>query len=151
MRLQAGQDGWRSWDWPTATLQWWHHATVLLYCWHSYVSRIATGMWFATMNYAVHSVMYGYFAATGYSPKLRRAVRPFAIYITLAQLAQMVVGIGVTLRAMYVQGSGGECHVNKTNSILGLLMYMSYFLLFLKLFFENYVHKAAVPATKKLA
>ena len=102
---------------PVVLLQWWHHATVLLYCWHSYSSRIATGMWFATMNYAVHSVMYGYFAATQHSARARRAVRPFAIYITLAQLLQMVVGIGVTLRAMLVQAGGGECHVNKVRVV----------------------------------
>merc|ERR1711933_179602 len=38
-----------------------------------------------------------------------------------------------------VAGCGAECHVNKTNSVLGLTMYASYFLLFFKLFVENYV------------
>mmetsp|Transcript_7572 Transcript_7572/g.22702 ORF Transcript_7572/g.22702 Transcript_7572/m.22702 type:complete len:173 (+) Transcript_7572:279-797(+) len=47
---------------PVIALQWWHHSTVLLYCWHSYSTRIATGLWFAAMNYSVHAVMYGYFA-----------------------------------------------------------------------------------------
>merc|ERR1712203_1106971 len=44
---------------PVIALQWWHHSTVLLYCWHSYSVRIATGAWFACMNYSVHSIMYG--------------------------------------------------------------------------------------------
>merc|ERR1719198_1292096 len=100
------------------------------------------------MNYAVHSIMYGYFAATQHSKRARALVRPFAIYITLAQLAQMVVGIAVTVRAMVVQANGGECHVNKTNSILGLFMYWSYFMLFLKLFVENYVLKGAPKPAK---
>ena len=34
-----------------------HHITVLLYCWHSYASRISSGLWFGTMNYFVHSLM----------------------------------------------------------------------------------------------
>ena len=36
--------------------------------------------------------------------------------------AQMVGGIFVTIRAMVAQAGGAECHVNKTNSILGLTM-----------------------------
>ena len=121
-------------------LHWWHHVTVLLYCWHSYATQIATGLWFATMNYCVHSIMYAYFACMGV-PNLRPKVKKFAIYITLLQLAQMVVGIFVTVRAVLYQAGGLDCRVNKTNSVLGLAMYSSYFLLFGKLFFENYVLK----------
>merc|ERR1712146_14712 len=91
-------------------LQWWHHSTVLLYCWHSYSICIGTGIWFAAMNYSVHAVMYGYFAVT--ATKYRKCVTPFAIFITLAQLMQMLVG-----------------------------MYVSYFVLFFKLFVDNYCLK----------
>jgi elongation of very long chain fatty acids protein 6 len=122
---------------PVIALQWWHHSTVLLYCWHSYSARIATGLWFAAMNYSVHSVMYGYFATV--STKYRKFVAPYAIFITLAQLAQMLVGMFVTIKAVMYQNAGLECHVNKTNSVLGLAMYASYFVLFFKLFIENYV------------
>merc|ERR1712174_164335 len=122
---------------PVIALQWWHHSTVLLYCWHSYSCRIATGLWFAAMNYSVHSVMYGYFALM--STRYRKLVTPYAIYITLLQLVQMLVGMFVTIKAMMWQDVGAECHVNKTNSVLGLTMYASYFLLFFKLFVENYV------------
>merc|ERR1711972_520819 len=122
---------------PVIALQWWHHSTVLLYCWHSYSCRIATGLWFAAMNYSVHSVMYGYFALM--STQYRKYITPYAILITLAQLAQMLVGMFVTIKAVMYQDEGLECHVNKTNSILGLAMYFSYFLLFFKLFIENYV------------
>ena len=55
------------------------------------------GLWFSAMNYLVHSIMYAYFAATSVSQSWRRAVRPYAIFITLLQLAQMVVGIVVTV------------------------------------------------------
>lgn len=42
-------------------LHWFHHATVLLYCWHSFCVKSATGIWFISMNYFVHSVMYSYY------------------------------------------------------------------------------------------
>merc|ERR1711897_58908 len=132
---------------PVIALQWWHHSTVLLYCWHSYSVRIATGAWFACMNYSVHSIMYGYFAIMG--TQYRKMVSPYAIYITLLQLVQMLVGMFVTVKAVLYQASGDECHVNKTNSVLGLSMYASYFVLFFKLFVDNYYLKPKGVQKKK--
>merc|ERR1711972_447112 len=131
---------------PVIALQWWHHSTVLLYCWHSYAARIASGAWFACMNYSVHSIMYGYFAVMGTS--YRKAVSRYAIYITLLQLLQMLVGMFVTVKAVLHQAAGEECHVNKTNSVLGLSMYSSYFALFFKLFVDNYCLKPKAPKRK---
>merc|ERR1711870_37551 len=65
-----------------------------------------------------------------------------AIFITLAQLMQMIVGMYVTIKAVFHQTRGEECHVNKTNSVLGLVMYVSYFVLFFKLFVDNYCCKS---------
>merc|ERR1712151_1259078 len=54
---------------------------------------------------------------------------------------QMLVGMYVTIKAVIHQKHGEECHVNKTNSVLGLGMYFSYFVLFFKLFVDNYCLK----------
>jgi len=133
---------------PVILLHWWHHTTVMLYCWHSYSTRISTGIWFAAMNYFVHSIMYGYFAATQTS--IRKKVFPYAMYITLLQLVQMLVGMFITIRAVLYQVDGQECHVNKTNSVLGLTMYFSYFVLFGKLFVDHYLlGKKAQPTARK--
>merc|ERR1711918_338719 len=78
----------------------------------------------------------------------RTAVSKVAIYITLLQLLQMLVGMFVTIKAVMYQVAGEECHVNKTNSVLGLSMYASYFLLFFKLFVDNYYLK---PKGNKVA
>merc|ERR1712015_170611 len=88
--------------------------------------------------------MYGYFAVMG--TQYRKAVSRYAIYITLLQLVQMLVGMFVTIKAVMYQAAGEECHVNKTNSVLGLSMYASYFVLFFKLFVDNYCLK---PRTMK--
>merc|ERR1712061_414318 len=71
---------------------------------------------------------------------------PYAIYITLMQLVQMLVGMFVTIKAVMYQAAGEECHVNKTNSVLGLAMYASYFVLFFKLFVDNYYLKPKATA-----
>merc|ERR1712203_812685 len=93
--------------------------------------------------------MYGYFAIMG--TQYRKTVSRYAIYITLLQLVQMLVGMFVTMKAVSYQAGGEECHVNKTNSVLGLSMYLSYFLLFFKLFVDNYYLKPrALPKKKSL-
>merc|ERR1711937_858403 len=69
----------------------------------------------------------------------------YAIYITLLQLLQMLVGMFVTVKAVMYQAAGEECHVNKTNSILGLTMYASYYALFFKLFVDNYYLRPKSP------
>jgi len=42
-------------------LHWYHHVTVLLYCWHCYVTNSIPGIIFVTMNLGVHALMYGYY------------------------------------------------------------------------------------------
>ena len=35
-----------------------HHVTVLLFCWHSFMSTSSAGLYFVSMNYGVHALMY---------------------------------------------------------------------------------------------
>jgi len=46
-------------------LHWYHHLTVLLYCWNSYVTESSAGLYFVSMNYSVHAIMYFYFFLQG--------------------------------------------------------------------------------------
>lgn len=46
-------------------LHWYHHFSVLLYCWHAYTWEMPTGLYFAAMNYTVHAVMYFYYFLSG--------------------------------------------------------------------------------------
>ena len=54
-------------------LHWYHHFTVLLYCWHSYMTRSSAGLYFIAMNYGVHALMYFYFACVSKAPGNARA------------------------------------------------------------------------------
>jgi elongation of very long chain fatty acids protein 6 len=42
---------------PLIFLHWYHHVTVLLYCWHSYATEASQALYFVAMNYSVHAVM----------------------------------------------------------------------------------------------
>jgi len=119
-------------------LHWFHHVTVLLYCWHAYHNVIAAGIWFAAMNYSVHSIMYFYYfmAKMGFY----KIIRPFAPLITCIQILQMVGGIYVLSVSYRVAASeGGQCDNDSANVRLGLFMYFSYFCLFCVLFYEKYM------------
>ncbi|CAJ1020113.1 putative GNS1/SUR4 family [Leishmania utingensis] len=123
---------------PVIFLHWYHHVTVMLYCWHGYIYNISTGLVFAGMNYAVHSVMYLYYflCVCGY----RKYVRPIAPLITVLQIMQMVIGAivqAVTLYILYFTDK--RCDSNAENARLGFMMYVSYLILFSKLFYDNYL------------
>jgi len=121
-------------------LHWFHHVTVLMYCWHAYITPTATGLWFASINYSVHSIMYFYYFCSILGGPLRTLSRPVAPLITLVQLIQMVVGAGVTLlAAARHEADPKSCVVDPVNYRCGLAMYLSYLVLFGMLFYNHYL------------
>ena len=119
-------------------LHWFHHVTVMLYCWHAYIMQPTTGLWFTTMNYFVHSIMYLYYFLTAIGA--RALVKPIAPIITTLQLVQMVAGIIITVLGL-LWTREGRCGADPINSRLGLAMYTSYFVLFALLFKKLYLSK----------
>lgn len=134
---------------PLIFLHWYHHVTVLLFCWHSYAFESSTGLFFVAMNYSVHAIMYGYYflMAIRMKPKWMNPM-----FITLSQIAQMVVGVFVSLSAVYYRNTEG-CNVKNDNLLAGGLMYGSYFALFAKFAVDRYLGKSGMKtgmeSTKK--
>lgn len=120
---------------PLMFLHWYHHVTVLIYSWYSYPDYIATARWFISMNYCVHSIMYSYYALKSLKVPVPKWV---SMSITVAQLAQMIMGSIVNLWAFYMKQNGYECHPPYDNIKLSLLMYTSYFVLFAHFFKRAY-------------
>ena len=130
---------------PLIFLHWYHHVTVLLYCWHSYATEAPQALYFVAMNYSVHAIMYGYYCLMAL--KMKPKWLP-PVIITVAQISQMIVGVAVQLAASYrylTEGSGapGTGMVNGSNVLWGGLMYGSYFALFTKFAVERYCEKPA--------
>lgn len=123
---------------PLIFLHWYHHITVLLYCWHSYVTTSPSGLFFVTMNYSVHAVMYGYYFLM--AMKLRpKWFNP--MIVTFMQLSQMFIGVAVTIFAFYYYNNpveGRPCHIRKENNVAAFVMYGSYFYLFAQFFVQRY-------------
>ena len=133
-------------------LHWYHHITVLLYCWHSYVTTSPPGIFFVVMNYGVHAIMYFYYClmACHYKPKW---LPPMVI--TAAQISQMVVGVCVTVIGAYISMRQGEgsCHLRHENNTAAFVMYGSYLFLFAQFFVGRYlrVNPRVAPQPMKKA
>ena len=129
---------------PLIFLHWYHHITVLLYCWHSYATKSPPGIFFVTMNYSVHASMYGYYFLTA----MRLKPKWFnPMIITGFQISQMIVGVAVTCAAFYFYqteknktDSNGEpsCQLRAENNTAAFVMYGSYLFLFLQFFIGRY-------------
>ena len=121
---------------PLIFLHWYHHISVLLYCWHAYTTKAPSGIFFATMNYAVHAIMYFYY----YLMAVKRKPKWFnSIWITVAQISQMILGVIVTIMGFVLAPKyEKECALKRENNLAALIMYGSYFLLFLQFFLQRY-------------
>lgn len=132
---------------PLIFLHWYHHVTVLLFCWSSYATIAGSGLYFVAMNYSVHALMYGYYCLQA----LNVCPKSFpAILITLSQIAQMFIGTGVCISCWYFMLNGYKCANDKSNLIGGALMYGSYLYLFCEFAVKRYLGPKKAPKEKKL-
>ena len=120
---------------PLNFLHWYHHITVMMYCWVFYSVRPGVANWFILLNFFVHSVMYTYYAvrACGY-----RVSSTIMQVITGLQLSQFVVGILANLLAYRLRATGKTCLLEDNVFFFGLAMYASYFVLFCNFFYQRY-------------
>lgn len=123
---------------PVIFLHWYHHITVLLFTWHACAQQAAFGRLFMLMNYTVHSIMYTYYALASIGI---RAPRIVSMSITTMQILQMVGGLAAVLYVRSQLLTGNACDVRQEIITSGLLMYGSYFILFVKFFINAYVFK----------
>ena len=124
-------------------LHWYHHITVLLYCWHSYVTKTPSGLFFVVMNYGVHSIMYFYYFLMAI--KIRP---PWAMMVTTLQISQMVVGVILTILGFVYVGTD-QCWIGHDNNVAAFVMYGSYLFLFVQFFVSRYLAQAAKKKQKK--
>lgn len=119
---------------PVIFLHWYHHCTVLLYCWVGMIAHFPFGNWFGIVNCFIHSIMYFYYflAARGHRPKWGK-------YLTQMQLAQMVFGLFITASWVVFAYTGHHCPLAEFVPAWFVVatagtMYASYFYLFLRMY-----------------
>lgn len=120
---------------PLNFLHWYHHITVMMYCWVYYSVMPGVANWFILLNFFVHSIMYTYYAVKACGYRVTPSIMQF---ITALQLSQFVVGILANLLAYRLQAAGETCVLSKHVFYFGLAMYGSYFVLFCNFFYQRY-------------
>lgn len=120
---------------PIIFLHLYHHITVSLFCLHSVLLEAPFGHYFAIINLCIHFVMYGYYALAIQfkGNKLLIYARP---WITMSQLSQMFVGVAICIHEL---SSANKTPGLEINAFLGLVMYISYAVLFADFFTKNYM------------
>jgi len=123
---------------PLIFLHWYHHASVLAYCWLSYQYFYASAIWYTTMNYTIHTFMYTYYAAMALNI---RSLRKYAHFLTAAQILQMVMG-GLTQVVLHLYRDEPSCPSSPEYIIAGVTIAVSYGALFTRLYYNAYLKKS---------
>jgi hypothetical protein len=117
-------------------LHWYHHATVLILTWHAYISKSPTSIYFMSMNYSIHSFMYGYYFLQSIG-KWPRWLSPR--FITIAQISQMIVGSLLCFISIFYKLYVPQCFVPTTSMFYAGVIYTTYLLLFSRFFFKRFL------------
>ena len=136
---------------PLIFLHWYHHATILAYCYYWYPEAPSSGRIFGGMNYFIHSIMYTYYSIMAMKIQLPKFLSKV---ITTLQITQMIVGLSICFYVTYknyVVVNGNVCHTSFENLRQSYIMYLSYFILFLHFFIQAYVFKSKKGATSSAA
>lgn len=120
-------------------LHWFHHWSVLVYCWYASYYLMPTSYFFAIVNAIIHSFLYYYYAMAEKGIKIW-----WAPYLTIAQTAQMVFGILVNGYYFYQWKIVGlNCAGYRPGIILiaAATMYLIYFYMFFKMALDRWVFR----------
>lgn len=126
---------------PLNFLHWYHHATVFAYAAYYSAHTPALSLWFASMNYSVHSIMYSYYTLKAGGVRVPQIV---AKVITTLQLVQFIIGLVAAATAYVLKTSGVKCDATYGFLHAALAVYLSYFVLFLNFFCRRYLWKSTV-------
>lgn len=116
---------------PLLILHTYHHLVTGIYSWSTLLYPTPLGLWMATNNLGVHSIMYGYYAANYFKIKIMNPK-----YITTIQIIQMIWGIIINF--IYICNVSSITNIDWFHFIYGTIMYGSYLYLFCKFYNRRY-------------
>lgn len=119
-------------------LHWYHHASVLIIAWFAYQPYIPLLRFVGNMNYFVHFWMYGYYGLRAMDIKISKRV---SVFVTILELIQMVLGLGLTIYVIYQHYFGSGCIFSPRAVTVSLAIYSTLFLLFAKHFRSTALRK----------
>jgi len=123
-------------------LHWYHHISVLWFCWLSWAYCAIAGTFYTMMNITVHSIMYFWYTLAAANNFLAVGLKPgrrLSQLVTVLQIAQMIGGTVVTF---YIASFPfDQCLNHPGVNGLGVFIYSSYLILFVRFFVNAYCGK----------
>lgn len=116
-------------------LHWMHHVLTLTYAFYVIGEAPASARWMVNMNFAIHSLMYTYYALKALQFRISRSI---AMTITISQIMQMIFGLYININAFYILWIGEKCDTSLSASMSGILIYSLFFFLFIQFFRKSY-------------
>lgn len=123
-------------------LHWYHHSSVLWFCWINWAHGAVSGTAYAAMNLTVHSVMYFWYSLAAADRVVANGLKPgkcLSLLLTLLQIVQMLVGAVITFYIASVPAN--ECLNDFKANLFGVLLYTSYLYLFMRFFSKAYCQR----------
>jgi len=123
-------------------LHWYHHISVLWFCWINWAHYAVGGIAYAAMNLTVHSIMYFWYTLAAANGLLADGLKPgklLSLLLTLLQIVQMLLGATVTFYIASVPIH--ECLNYFAVNLLGVVIYTSYLFLFVRFFYSAYCQR----------
>ncbi|KAJ6220045.1 hypothetical protein RDWZM_005857 [Blomia tropicalis] len=128
-------------------LHWIHHVLTLSYAFFVIGDAPGTARWMVSMNFAIHTAMYSYYALKALQYRIARSI---AMVITIAQIVQMIFGLYVNYKAYTIKFYGHSCDTSLSASSCGLFIYFLFFLLFIKFFVFAYGSKFTLKGVRRV-
>lgn len=128
-------------------LHWIHHVLTLCYAFFVIGDAPGTARWMVSMNFAIHTMMYTYYAFKSLRVPISRSI---AMMITILQIAQMIFGLYINYSAYSLKANNKSCDTSISASLCGLFIYFLFFLLFIKFFVFAYGSKFTVKGLRRV-
>lgn len=93
------------------------------------------------MNFAIHSLMYSYYALRALQYRIPRII---SMIITFGQITQMVFGFIINYISFERNITGVPCDMTLASASTGLALYSIFFLMFLNFFIKAYLFRPQV-------
>lgn len=123
---------------PLQFLHWYHHVTVLLYCYYA-CGQVTPGTmqhYFSSSNAFVHAIMYSYYALRAADVRLHPKT---ALFITILQVSQMFFCLLIICTAYLNYLTETKCDMHLGSLYYGAALYGSYAVLFVHYFIRRYL------------
>mmetsp|Transcript_46573 Transcript_46573/g.74876 ORF Transcript_46573/g.74876 Transcript_46573/m.74876 type:complete len:196 (-) Transcript_46573:312-899(-) len=137
-------------------LHWYHHLMTCWVAWYSIAHGFGPGIWYASINFSVHGLMYPYFFLSSVLPKsqfkkISLLVAPIITTLQIIQMGWFLFVAGTSYYLKHFDVAGGGCDITDHTIYTIMVVIFSYMVLFGMFFVKKYmrVEESHLISSKK--